>query len=378
MDDLAAQYETSAMEGHLSIDKDTLLPRALYFEFTGVHEIDRRIYPLILRQEICFRPADPDADEAITEELPPDPEPETPATPVFYKVTSAEGHVMWMLGTIHVGDGRTAWLPEEIYEAFDAADALAVECDVDTFTELLDEDEELVAAYLDAYMYQDGTTVRDHVEDEELLEEMEKALKKYGSYLYLDLMPYKTTMWESEISNAYRWLGRSLSGSRGVDSRLMKRARQQEKEILEVESVQFQMQMLGNFSDLIQELELEGTLSSGRYGYNTSVEKLYEMWCRGDEEELRDYLNKEEELDTSELTEEELARYEEELEAYRDYNNQMLIQRNDAMLDVAKGYLEGDKTVFFAVGLAHLLGENGLVDALRDAGYTVELVPYAG
>ena len=41
-------------------------------------------------------------------------------------------------------------------------------------------------------------------------------------------------------------------------------------------------------------------------------------------------------------------------------------------------YLESGDVVFYAVGLAHLLdSENGLVDTLREAGYTVELVNYA-
>jgi hypothetical protein len=49
------------------------------------------------------------------------------------------------------------------------------------------------------------------------------------------------------------------------------------------------------------------------------------------------------------------------------------------MLKVAIDYLESGDVVFYAVGLAHLLNNvNGLVDALRDAGYTVELVSYAG
>ena len=53
----------------------------------------------------------------------------------------------------------------------------------------------------------------------------------------------------------------------------------------------------------------------------------------------------------------------------------MSTDRNAAMLEVAKGYLSGDKTVFYAVGLAHLLAEDGLVNTLRAAGYTVELIP---
>ena len=55
----------------------------------------------------------------------------------------------------------------------------------------------------------------------------------------------------------------------------------------------------------------------------------------------------------------------------------MSYDRNKEMLKVAKKYLESGDVVFFAVGLAHLLdSENGLVDTLRDAGYTVELVAF--
>jgi uncharacterized protein YbaP (TraB family) len=53
--------------------------------------------------------------------------------------------------------------------------------------------------------------------------------------------------------------------------------------------------------------------------------------------------------------------------------------RNDGMLEKAIEYLESGKVVFYAVGLAHLLNDvNGLVDTLQEAGYTVELVTYAG
>ena len=51
--------------------------------------------------------------------------------------------------------------------------------------------------------------------------------------------------------------------------------------------------------------------------------------------------------------------------------------RNIGMLEAAKEYMESGETVFYAVGLAHLLdAENGLVNALREAGYTVEPVTY--
>ena len=38
--------------------------------------------------------------------------------------------------------------------------------------------------------------------------------------------------------------------------------------------------------------------------------------------------------------------------------------------------LQIGETVFFAVGLAHLVGEDGIVNSLRNLGYTVEPVRY--
>ena len=67
---------------------------------------------------------------------------------------------------------------------------------------------------------------------------------------------------------------------------------------------------------------------------------------------------------------------EEELKLYNEYNNAISVDRNEGMLKAAIDYLESGDTVFFSVGLAHLLADNGLVNALREAGYTVELVQY--
>jgi len=107
------------------------------------------------------------------------------------------------------------------------------------------------------------------------------------------------------------------------------------------------------------------------------VQELYELWCAGDEAALRKELS--DEVDFSELTEEEKAEYEEIKQLLEEYNKAMSYDRNDGMLQKAIEYLESGETVFYAVGLAHLLNNvNGLVDTLRAAGYTVELVAYAG
>ena len=366
LDDLASEFSVTTMTGYLAIDKLTGLPTALGYYFEGVHTIDGDDYMLSLQSDQSFDLASTSAYEDITEELPPVAEPEEKATPLFYHVTGENGQEMWLLGTIHIGDARTSYLPQEIYDAFDAADALAVEFNSEAFSEALDNDEELSDQVSDCYFYGDGTQVVDHIEDSELYEYAEKLVKATGNY-HMNAPYLKAYFWSQSIENFYLRQSYDLSSTQGVDNQLIHRAMAAGKTIMDVESGLFQIQMLSGFSEALQEELLAGSVSSDPLEYANSTRELFEMWCAGDEAALIEYLT--DDGDTSELTEEELALLEE-------YNNAMGTDRNDDMLDVAIGYLESGEVVFYAVGLAHLLAEDGLVNTLRDAGYTVELVPY--
>ena len=154
-------------------------------------------------------------------------------------------------------------------------------------------------------------------------------------------------------------------------------AEELDKEILEVESSLFQIKMLTGFSNDLQLLMLEESMETTARESWEGVWELYELWCAGDEAALREELS--DEVDMTDWTEEEIAEYEAEKHLIEEYNKAMSYDRNDGMLQKAIEYLESGDVVFYAVGLAHLLNNvNGLVDTLRDAGYTVELVSYAG
>jgi len=48
--------------------------------------------------------------------------------------------------------------------------------------------------------------------------------------------------------------------------------------------------------------------------------------------------------------------------------------RNTKMLDAIMGHAKTHKQVFVAVGAMHLLGKEGLIEGLKAAGFTIELV----
>jgi uncharacterized protein YbaP (TraB family) len=302
---------------------------------------------------------------------------------------------MWLLGTIHVGDERTGWLPEEIYNAFAASDALALECDSEGFDKKMEEDDALSEQVSNLYFYSDGTTVEKliaefeekYADDPDETEETDDAEEEEDAYTYaLKLlkatgnynmnMPYaKPYVWSSGIEEFYLRQGYQLHRDQGVEERLCDWAEELDKKIIEVESSLFQIKMLTGFSNDLQVWMLADAMEGSAQEYWESTMDLYEKWCAGDEAVLREELS--DEIDMTDWTEEEKAEYEEYKHLLEEYNKAMSYDRNDGMLKKAIEYLESGDVIFYAVGLAHLLNDvNGLVDALRDAGYTVELVTY--
>ena len=362
LDNLASAYEHQGLKGYMGLDMDTLCLTSYGVEFQGVHTIEGAPYLLSLQRYCSYTVPSTEVYEEITEEALPETEPSEKANPVFYHVTGENGEEMWLLGTFHLGDERTGFLPQEIYDAFDASDALAVEYDINAAEDAMEEDEALALKIASLMVYGDGSTAGDYLYTD-TYEEAMRHLKYTGEYIpTVEMM--KIAVWQNSLSNAMLKGHRSLTASKGVDQRLLDRAEAADKEILNVESLESQMAMLTGFSNELQEYLLKETLAMPRHEYVSGIEDLYELWCSGDEAALREYLKSEDEAP-------------EDAALLQEYQDALLTNRDKGMMETAKGYLTGGKTVFYAVGLAHLLSENGLVDSLRAAGYTVELVSFA-
>jgi uncharacterized protein YbaP (TraB family) len=142
-------------------------------------------------------------------------------------------------------------------------------------------------------------------------------------------------------------------------------AKKVKKPIVELEGVMFQMKMISGYSDKLQELllleQLKMTDKEKEEGKKYLAE-MYQAWLDGDVKTLEKLV----EEDTTSLTTEEQALYEE-------YNNAMMVDRNKGMVDKAVEMLEDDKKVFYMVGAAHMYGDTGLVKQLEEKGYKVTL-----
>ncbi len=278
------------------------------------------------------------------------------STPLLYKVTDEDGDIVWLFGSIHVGEEDFYPLPAYVEDAFVGADTLAVEVDIVAFQKDL-------AAQIQALkplVYADGTTIADHIPEEQYLRAKEALteLKMYNSALDY----YCPAMWSSTIESALyaEW---GADSEQGVDVYMINWAYELDKEVADIESAEFQYSMLAGFSDGLQSWMLESSLQmfEDSDAARADLQAMMDAWKIGDWEVIAGS------SDTQEMTEEELL-------LYAEYEEAMITNRNLSMAQYAENALNSGKEVFICVGALHVVGEGGMADLLAQKGYTVEQV----
>ena len=304
---------------------------------------------------------------APTPEPTPEPTPRPHTKPLLWEVSSknGEGHI-YLFGSIHAGDEALYPLPDAVMDAYESSDSLAVEFDI---TEMMT-NFEMQMELIRRLAYSDGTTFAQHV-SEETYELAVEFLKSNGMYSAV-YDKYNIYFWISVVDSIVIRLA-ELDESFGIDSYFLNLAHEDGREIYDIESLDFQLSLMLDQPDTLQEYMLWSSIAY----INESVESLvftYDAYRRGDEEAMLTMLfSEEEEPDFEGMSEEEAAEVRRLLD---NYNHAMYTERNSAMAEAAIDYLEDGKSVFYVVGQAHMLGEDGIVALLRKSGYTVNQVNY--
>lgn len=121
------------------------------------------------------------------------------------------------------------------------------------------------------------------------------------------------------------------------------------------ETADAQIQMLANLSDEVQRQMLLEALSEAEGGAG-EMEAMAGAWESGDLATL-------ERMVVTDMRQE-----------YPEFYQVLLVERNNAWVEVLVRELDGSGVDFIAVGAGHMLGEDGVVAQLRQRGYTVERV----
>ena len=361
-------YDTAMVTSltyRLAIDKDTGYVTAIEYAISAALPATGVSYDFDLVRSVYLETGDTSAYYRITGEPYREVDASTGprSSPLLYRVEDGKGNMAYLLGTIHIGNSLTANLPSYVVSAFNNSHALAVELDLNTFEQRLLEDEKLAKAYDDSYFFSDGTQLKEYLGNPALYEKVSNLLFAMGYGGYADMMQPAAiaSVLETWYLDSVNW----FTAEKGVDQTLLNMAaKKPTMKVYEIEDPIEHYDALSGYSRETQIYLLESALMSGRYECYLSTDYLNQLWCQGSEKFLRQAASME--LPPN-ATAEEKALYEE-------YMDKMMTQRDKIMVDGICGYLESGETVFVAVGLAHVVGEGGIVDQLKALGYTVTRV----
>ena len=264
----------------------------------------------------------------------------------FYEVNN-KGNKIYMLGSIHVGNSSLYPIDENIIKALKSSEKIYMEID-------LSNREEAKKMRQKIY-YNDGKNLKDDL-GEELYSRVLKIFQGYG-------------MKEDQVKILRPWAiyntmasdpkEESPKGSFGIESYFLALSLLNKIEIDELESMEFQSNILSNFDkktyvEMIENLTAE-IEKNGYKNINSGLYTLLDAWQSGDRDKMKSILSLKGDKASEKFN-----------EAILDERDEGMAKKIDAMLKK-----DGKNTYFILIGSAHLVPENSVTGILKDMGYKV-------
>jgi uncharacterized protein YbaP (TraB family) len=138
---------------------------------------------------------------------------------------------------------------------------------------------------------------------------------------------------------------------------LLSTADKQHKAVIGLETAEFQLSLFDGLTEKQQEQYLNDNLDDLQSGEeDKKTKELIDAWASADEKAFVDLLAE--------------AR-KDQTESGQFFMRELIDKRNPAMAEKVEKLLKEDKSSFVAVGLLHLVGDNGLPQLLAKRGYQV-------
>jgi hypothetical protein len=265
------------------------------------------------------------------------------ASPVTMWVAEGASNRVYVLGSIHLLRAQDHPLPRVIGDAYDDAETLYMELDMDDLDPLL-----MQATINRLGMLEEGTSLREVMGDELYAE---AATLATGLEIPLEMLD-RTEPWFAAITVEQLVLARvGFNPAYGVEMHLLKKASADGKEILGFETVEQQLGYLDGLSLEAQRALLMQTLTESA-AIGEIMDDLILAWRSGDIDYLEQTL-----LD-------DVSGYPELYDAIVADRNRLWVDTIDELLDDGEDYL-------VIVGALHLVGEDGVPRLLEQRGVRI-------
>jgi uncharacterized protein len=250
---------------------------------------------------------------------------------------------IYLAGTIHLLRQQDYPLPDAFEQAFAASERLYFETDIGAMSDL-----GLQQRMLQQLTYQDGSTL-----SSVLSAEAYAALSEYAAGTGIPLAMLQTFKPGLLISTLSVMEFQKLGFTpQGVDAYFFSKAKSEGKHTGELESFDEQIAMLARMGEGYEsEFVLYSIRDFAQIG--TTIESMVQAWRQGDTQLL-------------------LAEFVEPmLTETPDLYASLLVERNNNWMPAIEAMFETPDTEFVLVGVAHVVGEHGLISMLQDKGYDV-------
>lgn len=261
----------------------------------------------------------------------------------FFWKAEGQDKILFLLGSIHFGKPDLYPLPAPIMKAFQSSDALVVEADIRG-----------LASNAPLSLAKPKTSPFNHVVPPTSLPSgFEKAIQEFADRAGL---PYdvikQQNPWLLSLALTQSFLQKAgYSPELGIDRFFLQQADRAQKPVIPLETLESQQALLETMSALPPEALWRQLLDQFQDGGD--FQQLMQTWQRGDAETLDQLTRK----------------------AFADPVTQPLYEavfthRNHNMTDKLV-QLENHKKYFVVVGAGHMVGPEGIVKLLQEAGFRV-------
>lgn len=274
---------------------------------------------------------------------------------IFWKIEKAGIEPSYLLGTMHVTDPRVLAMPAGARTAYDDSSTVVVESD-----EIADEKKagSTLLAHPDLTMFTDGRTITGLLNEKEAAI-LAEGLKARGLSLAA-VSRMKPWMIASFVALPACEMARKQSGAAFLDQKLAKDAIADGKTLKGLETLLEQITALDalpiepQLAGLIQTVELGD-------GIEDVIETMSQLYLAGQTGMIMPMMRA------------AVPEGEADADAYADFEQRIIIDRNHRMAERAAPILAGGNA-FVAVGALHLPGKEGVIELLRQEGFTLTAI----
>lgn len=252
----------------------------------------------------------------------------------------------YLYGTIHMIDSKDFYISPEVKKAFKTADLVTFEINLKEMNSLFAQIGLMMQAFMD-----NNTTLHDLLSEEDY-----QLVNNHFNEIGLPLFIFERIkpMFLSIIASTDVAPDALSSGEMvSYEMEFMKMADEQEKMMGGLETAAYQMSMFDSIPYKVQAEMLVESIKAGDEDTGDSEMDVMTKLYRQQDIMLMQSMISAEDSD------------------YADYEDLLLVNRNKNWIPVMAEMMSEQPT-FFAVGAGHLAGEFGVINLLRQAGYTLK------